>query len=417
MRTSARLLAACALLAVGSGSMCGCVETEEATVDPHVAAVDDTLKQIDGVTSVTADGEGSSGNVYLTVNLAEQLSPEALAEVARVTKEFVDTPLAAAGSGATVHAELVRGNANYSYFEPSTVADVEQQVSYWSQLSALGFSSVRIDTLDVFVAEPGPSTAPGGEAAAGDAAPVEGHLASEAHDAFGDAAVGTSSASPSPSAPEYTDPVSDSNAPRYVHLDATSPSGVDDAARLIESARAIDDPGASAGAWDLTLLDGRVRGEFLKPEMPSSQDVDRLASFGDELAKLKGENAIHIVESPNGSTERRAELALFNDELSEHSKTTIEDAFLESSSGRAVEHILGTLDDGAGSWRLSVMGSPLTGANNFEFAVEVNDCVFHSDDNWRKLSSHLGNVWLAQRAGADPRSVATGRCHVSRGGN
>lgn len=123
MRTSARLLAACALLAVGSGSMCGCVETEEATVDPHVAAVDDTLKQIDGVTSVTADGEGSSGNVYLTVNLAEELSPEALAEVARVTKEFVDTPLAAAGSGATAHAELVLGNASYSYFEPSTVAD------------------------------------------------------------------------------------------------------------------------------------------------------------------------------------------------------------------------------------------------------------------------------------------------------
>lgn len=61
------------------------------------------------------------------------------------------------------------------------------------------------------------------------------------------------------------------------------------------------------------------------------------------------------------------------------------------------------------------MGSPLTGANNFEFAVEVNECVFHGDDNWQKLSDHLGNVWLAHRAGSDPRSVATGRCHVSHG--
>lgn len=416
MRTSARVLAACALLALGAGSLCGCAEHDEATVDPHVAAVDDTLKQIDGVTSVTTDGEGASGNVYLTVNLAEKLSPDALAEVARVTKEFVDTPLAGAESGATAQAELVRGTASFSYFEPSTVADVEEQVSYWSQLSALGFSSVRIDTLDAFVAGPGPLSTPGGEAGS-DAAHVEGHLASEAHNAFGDAATGDSSATPSPSPAASATPASGPNAPRYVHLDAPSSLDVDDAARLIESARNVEDPGASSGAWDLTLLNGRVRGEFLTPGMPSSADVDRLAAFGDELAKLKGENAIHIVESPNGSTERRAELALLNDELSEHSKETIEDAFLESNSGRAVEHILGTLDDGADSWRLSVMGSPLTGANNFELAVEVNDCVFHGDDNWHKLSSHLGNVWLAKRAGTDPRSVATGRCHVSHGGH
>ncbi|MCT2043634.1 hypothetical protein M3D15_09895 [Pseudoclavibacter alba] len=416
MRTAVRVLAACALLAVGAGTLCGCSD-DDVTVDPHVQAVDDMLKQIDGVTSVATDGGDSSGNVHLTVNLAEKVSPDALAEVARATKQFVDTPLTGAPAGATVRAELVRGNASYSYFEPGAVADVERQVSYWSQLSTLGFSSVRIDTLDAFIAGPDTSSTPEGDAAAGDVSGSEANFASDANDAVGDAAVGSSSASPSPSPSpaESVAPEGETDTPRYVHLDTPSSMDIHEAASLIESARDVVDPGAGAGAWDLTLFDGRVRGEFLTPEMPSVQDVDRLASFGSELAKLEGENAIHIVESPNGATERRAELALFNDELSDHSTETIEDAFLESSSDRAVEDILGTLDDSADSWRLSVMGSPLTGANNFEFAVEVNECVFHGDDNWQKLSDHLGNVWLAHRAGSDQRSVATGRCHVSHG--
>lgn len=415
MRSTVRLFAACAAMVIGVGNLAACSESEEAAVDPHVADIDDTLKQMDGVKSVSTDENGPGGSVSLTVNLLDTVSDDALDDIARVAKEFVDTPLKAAAGGASAHAELVRGTASYSYFAPSNVDEVEAQVAYWVKLSKLGFSSVRVDTMSSFAAAPASAREPAAEPAA--TAHPGGETVSDATGGvLGHAATSTPSASPTASAPPTATTLSTpsvADAPRYVHLDAPSTLKPTDAAALVEQVREIDDPGANDGAWDLTLLDGRVRGEFLAPGMPSVKDVSRLASYGEELAKLEGQSAIHLVETLGAIPERRAELALFDGKLSTQSHETIENAFLESASGQTVERILGRMDEDVDTWRLSVVGSPIAGASNFAFTVDVSECAFHGDDDWHALSEHLGNRWLAGRATSDPRSVATGRCHVA----
>lgn len=371
-------LRAIALVVVAAAALSGCSD-DEAVPLAEVDSIDDRIAAMPGVEDATATANAVTGRIDLEIALA--------ADIARPDLEAVGREAAAFGDSITPEgtfpgsAEIRLGDSIFAYFGAGGAEQVNAQLGYWLDLARVGFERVAMRDL----ADYGAPDEQLGDADAGDAA------------AAGDAGA---------TAPEEA-------APRYVLLDLPDDADPAGAEGIFARARALADPGAAAGEWEITGFGDQARLQLAQPGIAGSEQVRQLGEFGEAVSALDEHATIRLRSDAAATPPLDVEMTLFDDSLEHATSDDVERRLIEGPMWPALDGIIAELDHVGADYDFDLLANPLADGGNFELEVSVRDCLFRGDPDWPQASDELGAGWLAHRASSDPISVATGACAVA----
>lgn|GEM_PF-2863699 len=462
------VLPALACLAVLLG-VAGCAAEPQPQASSAVADFEASLRALPGVTDVTTDGgDTPDSTIDLGVEISPDVTPTELGDIGALAAAF---PVLAPNADTGAYPGQVRltiGSSSYSHFAVDSEAALRDQLAYWLALVDAGPDSVTVrsysPSADAAMAQfasaapqpslvpavPAPGSTPPGasEDAVDPAAPEQSRPpATEPPSAYAAPAPGSPSAAstapaPSPTSPSASSagsgrgaltagtsarqpspwvggttappraPVASGSTGRYVMIDL--PADIADPRAFLATLRAVPDPGAPVGEWDLLDVPGGGKAQFRVAAFPTASDVDAVLAVA-QAFNASGENAaVRITVDRVSQAPGRLSVHLSSFEgLGDASGSTVQSKFRTTEAWDALVASVAALDRSHLDYSVDVLGGLYGGGGNFQLAFSVEGCTFHGDPDWAELSGELGHVWLDAVKASRPDDVAAGLCTVA----
>ncbi|WP_146080587.1 MULTISPECIES: hypothetical protein [unclassified Pseudoclavibacter] len=400
------------IAAVMMTMLAGCASGPFPSVQTALESFNQTLRSLPGVEASSLDRPPVDGavKVDLVVTLAEEVTEEELADIGDYASTFPTVQLDKGQWAGTV--ELRLAGSAYSYFDLTTPESLHAQLGYWRELAAVGFESISTRTYS---------------------APVSAGMFEVTDQASGAAADGLTSReaeaqpsetqAPGDPAPATVSPT-ESSAPslsaaargRLVVVELSSEERGDSerTTQLLETARAIHDPGAATGEWDLMGLAPFTTGQFVQSELPTAEQVEfvrETSAVFDESEQLASVH-VRVDDSALGGTQ--VNVTAFDDTMQGIKAGEAAKAFRETVEWQELRDLVPELQRTNRDFSVNFVGNNLTGLGVFELKFGVRDCEFWSGSQWPDLTRELQLTWGSSLDGAGALTMAEQVCADQR---
>lgn len=370
MRVAAPVLCAALLLAGGSGCASAPPSPSSESVVAGMSAFETEIESMPGVESVLLDTSSSGDQVNLRVTIAEGATIDEAEDIGVAAAGMRTEPLPPGVYPGRI--ELRHGESLYAHFAVATDDVLRAQVGYWMGVADSGVESVTVRTFSSSI----------------------------------DGAGATVTPQSTSNVPVLL------NAPAGRFVGVTMPDvGLDELRTIVSQIRAIPDPGANVGEWQLVTSDGATKAEFASPRLPSVDQVEFAGTIAETVARLDDGATLSVRFDDSGGTPSvAAELTAFDESLENQRGPAFEQALRDSAIWPAVLDLVTELDASGGDFSLRVLSNALEVSGNFVLAVSVSDCVFARDTAWPALSDELGAHWMKEHGARFPGQSG---CRVS----
>ncbi|WP_146080268.1 hypothetical protein [Pseudoclavibacter sp. RFBG4] len=378
------------IAAVMMTMLAGCASGPFPSVQTALESFNQTLRSLPGVEASSLDRPPVDGavKVDLVVTLAEEVTEEELADIGDYASTFPTVQLGQGQWAGTV--ELRLAGSAYSYFDLTTPESLHAQLAYWRELTAVGFESISTRTYS---------------------APVTAGMFEVTEQVPGDPALATVSPTES-GAPS----LSAAARGRLVVIELSSEERGDSerTMQLLETARALDDPGAATGEWDLMGLAPFTTGQFVQSALPTPEQIEfvrETSAVFDESEQLASVH-VRVDDSALGGTQ--VNVTAFDDTMQGVKAAEAAKAFRETVEWQELLDLVPELQSANRDFSVNFVGNNLTGLGVFELKFGVRDCEFWSGSQWPDLTRELQLAWASNLDGTGALTMAEQVCADQR---
>lgn len=400
------------IAAVMMTMLAGCASGPFPSVQTALESFNQTLRSLPGVEASSLDRPPVDGavKVDLVVTLAEEVTEEELADIGDYASTFPTVQLDRGQWAGTV--ELRLAGSAYSYFDLTTPESLHAQLSYWRELSAVGFESVSTRTYSAPVT---PGMFEETDRASGAAA--DGFAAQEG-ESEPSLTQAPSEPTPATASPTESSVPSLSAAARgrlvVIELSSEERGDSERTMQLLDSARALHDPGAATGEWDLMGLAPFTTGQFVQSVLPTAEQIEfvREASAAFDDSEQLASVHVRVDDSTLGGTQ--VNVTAFDDTMEGVKAGEAAKVFQETVEWRELLDLVPELQRTNRDFSVNFVGNNLTGLGVFELKFGVRDCEFWSGSQWPDLSRELQLAWASSLDGGGALTVAERVCADQR---
>ncbi len=378
------------IAAVMMTMLAGCASGPFPSVQTALESFNQTLRSLPGVEASSLDRPPVDGavKVDLVVTLAEEVTEEELADIGDYASTFPTVQLDQGQWAGTV--ELRLAGSAYSYFDLTTPESLHAQLAYWRELTAVGFESISTRTYS---------------------APVTAGMFEVTEQVSGDPAPATVS-------PTETSAPSLSAAARgrlvVIELSSEERGDSERTMQLLETARALDDPGAATGEWDLMGLAPFTTGQFVQSALPTPEQIEfvrETSAVFDESEQLA---SVHVRVDGSALGGTQVNVTAFDDTMQGVKAAEAAKAFRETVEWQELLDLVPELQSANRDFSVNFVGNNLTGLGVFELKFGVRDCEFWSGSQWPDLTRELQLAWASNLDGTGALPMAEQVCADQR---
>lgn len=302
------------------------------------------LRELPGVESATLGITGQQTDIYgLDVTLADDITDDELSTVGTEAANF--TTITSDAGLTAAQPTLKRGESSFEYFDNLEGDALTAQLSYWMHLQLDGIESVEMRGYTERIT----------------------NLQSD------------STTAPTPD-------------PRYVAIELPDDADADTADSIVAQLRAVTDPGADSGQWDLVVPSAHFKGEFHDAKFPSVTEYGYLSTVASTFMPVDDLASAEVSFYPDNDVPLQIEVVSFDSETDDLSAEEADAAFQQSAIWEQLGPLMQDLADHV-NYQVEVLGNPLSDGGNFKLDFTVSDCAFTGDSTWPESSAALGEIW------------------------